>query len=157
MGTLLKTGRKKLWRRVLLIIGMAVVIMPALFVPYTPRNAVRLCILENGHPVSAVFAFPMKMTREDSVGYSGGNVLAYYHILIPFNISLGGMQAHTQLDATGCECDRIILFPLFQLLCSICLLVSSLSVHNRWWLFCIRDLQRLPRKVVGWWLIGKRS
>jgi len=90
-----RTGRKKFGRRVLLIIGIAVVVMPALFVPYTPKNAVRLCILENGHPISAVFAFPMKMTKEDSTGYSGKNVLAYYHILIPFNISLGGMQAHT--------------------------------------------------------------
>jgi len=90
-----KKGRKKILKRLGTALIVVVVLLPVFFLPYTPTNAVRLCILENGHPISAVFAFPIRTSHKEYSMYSGKRVLVYYNILVPFETSQGGMVAST--------------------------------------------------------------
>ena len=87
--------RKNIFKQIVTILIVVAVLVPAFFVPYTPTNAVRLCILENGHPISAVFAFPVRVPHKEYSMYSEKNVLVYYDILVPFETSAGGMVAST--------------------------------------------------------------
>lgn len=64
-----------------------------LFVPFTPKNAVRLSVLENGHPLAAMLAFPRKMKKQDTGGLSGKHISAYYMIAGRVSSNLGGFES----------------------------------------------------------------
>ncbi|WP_367295064.1 hypothetical protein [Levilactobacillus yonginensis] len=77
--------RKKNCKRLAIILIVIVVLVPVLFVPYTPTNAVRLSILENGHPIAAILSGPSKLPKSEHKYYSGGKKKQYYQINVPFS------------------------------------------------------------------------
>ncbi len=85
--------RKKV-KRFLVSSCTVIAILLLLFVPFTPKNAVRLSILENLHPFAAVFAFPSKMAKKDSTGYSGKHIAAYYSVLVQVGSDMGGFDTY---------------------------------------------------------------
>lgn len=68
-----------------MILIVIVVLVPILFVPYTPTNAVRLSILENGHPIAAILSGPSKLPQSEHKYYSGSKKKLYYQINVPFS------------------------------------------------------------------------
>lgn len=55
------------------------------FIPFIPSNAVRLCILENGHPIAALLAGPRKLSRSEVSFYTGKKDWSYYQVNVPFS------------------------------------------------------------------------
>ncbi len=85
--------RKKM-KRFLIVLSTVLALSLLLFVPFTPKNAVRLSILENLHPFAAVLAFPSKMAKKDSTGYSGKHIAAYYSVLVQVSSDMGGFDTY---------------------------------------------------------------
>ncbi|MFD1455020.1 hypothetical protein ACFQ44_04865 [Levilactobacillus lanxiensis] len=55
------------------------------FTPFIPSNAVRLCILQNGHPIAAVLSGPSKLPKSEIKYYSGSKQQLHYQINVPFS------------------------------------------------------------------------
>lgn len=78
--------RKWLKRRLKWILTAFVVVTLLLtFVPFIPSNAVRLCILENGHPIAAILAGPSKLPQSEVKDYSGNEQWLHYQVNVPFS------------------------------------------------------------------------
>ncbi|WP_203639529.1 hypothetical protein [Levilactobacillus wangkuiensis] len=55
------------------------------FTPFIPSNAVRLCILQSGHPIAAVLSGPSKLPKSEIKYYSGSKSQLHYQINVPFS------------------------------------------------------------------------
>lgn len=69
------------WQGVILVLVVGLLT----FVPFIPSNAVRLCILQSGHPIAAVFAGPSKLSKSAYKYYSGNKKQLHYQINMPFS------------------------------------------------------------------------
>lgn len=75
--------RKHLKRWLIGLLVLAILMM--MFIPVIPSNAVRLCILENGHPIAALLAGPRKLPQSAVDAYSGKKDWLYYQVNVPFS------------------------------------------------------------------------
>jgi len=55
------------------------------FTPFIPSNAVRLRILESGHPVAAILSGPHRLPKSAVKYYSGSKKQLYYQVNVPFS------------------------------------------------------------------------
>lgn len=55
------------------------------FTPFVLSNAVRLCILKNGHPFAALLFGPSKLPKSEIKYYSGSKRQRHYQINVPFS------------------------------------------------------------------------
>lgn len=68
-------------------LGMVLVLLVLFltFTPFIPSNAVRLCILQSGHPIAAVLSGPRKLPKSEIKYYSGSKQQLHYQINVPFS------------------------------------------------------------------------
>ncbi|TOY86063.1 hypothetical protein DIS15_01040 [Levilactobacillus brevis] len=67
------------------MIVLALILLLLMFVPFIPSNAVRLSILEYGHPIAAVLSGPEKLPKSEVRYYSGSKDGIYYQVNVIFS------------------------------------------------------------------------
>ncbi|VDG23238.1 hypothetical protein [Lactiplantibacillus mudanjiangensis] len=81
---------KKRWLKIgMSVITIWLVSTPIFLIPYTPQNAVRSSILENGHPIASMFSFPKRSDKDTSIVYSGKRNLTCYGVKMMFSAGIG--------------------------------------------------------------------
>lgn len=64
---------------------LVLILLVLTFVPFMPSNAVRLYILQNGHPFAAVLSGPSELPQSETKYYSGNREQLHYQINVPFS------------------------------------------------------------------------
>ncbi|ARN90934.1 hypothetical protein [Levilactobacillus brevis] len=80
--------RVKEWayrKRKPIIVILVLIVLLLMFVPFIPSNAVRLSILENGHPIAAILSGPEKLPKSEVRYYSGNKSGIYYRVNVIFS------------------------------------------------------------------------
>ncbi|KRO03557.1 hypothetical protein IV54_GL000006 [Levilactobacillus paucivorans] len=65
--------------------GLIVLALVGTFTPFVPSNAVRLNILQQGHPVAALLSGPWKMPQSTVKNYAGNRKAQYYQVSARFS------------------------------------------------------------------------
>lgn len=67
-------------RRVVILLGILIVAVACLFIPYTPSNAVRLSIAQHDQPLKSLLIYPIKLKDTEGQKYAGQSDWDYYHV-----------------------------------------------------------------------------
>ncbi|WP_261810729.1 hypothetical protein [Levilactobacillus humaensis] len=73
-----KSGNTR--RRVVILLGILIVAVVCLFIPYTPSNAVRLSLAQHAQPLKGLLVYPLKLADAEGQKYSGQSDWDYYHV-----------------------------------------------------------------------------
>lgn len=63
---------------------LVVFVLLLTFTPFIPSNAVRLYILQSGHPIAALLSGPSQLPKSEIKYYSGNKKQLHYQINVPF-------------------------------------------------------------------------
>ncbi|WP_057878440.1 MULTISPECIES: hypothetical protein [Levilactobacillus] len=73
-----KSGNMR--RRAVILLGILIVAVACLFIPYTPSNAVRLSIAQHDQPLKSLLIYPVKLKDTEGRKYAAHSDWDYYHV-----------------------------------------------------------------------------
>lgn len=65
--------------------GLIALALVGTFTPFVPSNAVRLSILQQGHPIAALLSGPWKVSKSAVKDYAGSPKSQYYQVSARFS------------------------------------------------------------------------